>query len=116
MTNELFEALESVQDGNLDVYYGDKVEGPITILLDKGWIRLKEDTLTGVQYAELTSKGLLELNCWRLSRTRKGETPQEPEADRLLSCPACGGTGQDDPPPGKYHGKCPKCGGTGKQS
>lgn len=33
-----------------------------------------------------------------------------------VPCPACGGTGQDDPPPGKYHGLCPKCGGSGKQN
>ena len=33
-----------------------------------------------------------------------------------VPCSACGGTGQDDPPPGKYHGLCPKCGGTGKQN
>ena len=31
-------------------------------------------------------------------------------------CSACGGTGQDDPPPGKYHGLCLKCGGSGKQN
>jgi len=29
-------------------------------------------------------------------------------------CPDCGGTGQDDPPPGKYHGLCSTCGGSGK--
>ena len=33
-----------------------------------------------------------------------------------VPCSACGGTGQDDPPPGKYHGLCPKCGGSGKQN
>ena len=32
-----------------------------------------------------------------------------------VPCSDCGGTGQDDPPPGKYHGLCPKCGGSGKQ-
>ena len=26
-------------------------------------------------------------------------------------CTICGGTGQDDPPPGKYHGICPVCKG-----
>lgn len=30
-----------------------------------------------------------------------------------IECPACHGTGQDDPPPGYYHGKCPACGGSG---
>ena len=29
-------------------------------------------------------------------------------------CEVCNGTGQDDPPPGSYHGICPKCNGTGK--
>uniref|UniRef100_A0A6M3LVY7 Uncharacterized protein n=1 Tax=viral metagenome TaxID=1070528 RepID=A0A6M3LVY7_9ZZZZ len=31
------------------------------------------------------------------------------------NCPVCGGTGQDDPPPGKYHGLCSICGDTGKK-
>ena len=29
-------------------------------------------------------------------------------------CKACHGTGQDDPPPGKYHGICSECNGTGR--
>jgi hypothetical protein len=29
------------------------------------------------------------------------------------TCPECLGTGQDDPPPGKYHGLCTKCNGKG---
>lgn len=33
-----------------------------------------------------------------------------------VPCSACGGTGQDDPPPDKYHGLCPACGGSGKQN
>ncbi len=32
-----------------------------------------------------------------------------------VPCKMCGGTGQDDPPPGKYHGLCPRCGGNGKE-
>lgn len=28
-------------------------------------------------------------------------------------CPICGGTGQDDPSPGKRHGICSECGGAG---
>lgn len=32
------------------------------------------------------------------------------------TCPTCGGTGQDDPPLGKYHGLCSHCGGSGKLS
>lgn len=31
-------------------------------------------------------------------------------------CSGCGGTGQDDPPPGKYHGICQECNGTGKKN
>ena len=31
-----------------------------------------------------------------------------------VECPACHGTGQDNPPPGYYHGKCPTCGGRGR--
>jgi hypothetical protein len=30
-------------------------------------------------------------------------------------CSICGGTGQDDPVPGKYHGLCKRCNGTGKE-
>lgn len=33
----------------------------------------------------------------------------------LPACSTCGGTGQDDPPPGKYHGICTVCNGTGKK-
>jgi DnaJ-class molecular chaperone len=41
-----------------------------------------------------------------------GRSPnQEPNTQ---ICPECGGTGQDNPPPGKYHGICKKCNGTGK--
>ena len=29
-------------------------------------------------------------------------------------CPDCRGSGQDDPPPGKYHGLCQTCNGTGQ--
>jgi len=28
-------------------------------------------------------------------------------------CTVCGGTGQDDPAPGKYHGVCKHCNGSG---
>jgi hypothetical protein len=31
-----------------------------------------------------------------------------------VSCPDCRGTGQDNPPPGEYHGLCPCCKGKGK--
>ena len=31
-----------------------------------------------------------------------------------IECPACHGTGQDDPPPEYYHGKCQACGGGGR--
>jgi DnaJ-class molecular chaperone len=31
------------------------------------------------------------------------------------TCRICGGTGQDDPPPGKYHGLCIHCGGSGQE-
>lgn len=33
-----------------------------------------------------------------------------------VPCSVCGGTGQSDPPPGKYHGLCLACNGTGKQN
>lgn len=36
--------------------------------------------------------------------------------DRIIYpiCTFCGGTGQDNPEPGKYHGICEMCNGTGK--
>ena len=36
------------------------------------------------------------------------------KSEKEVVCSVCGGTGQDDPPPGKYHGLCGSCKGTGK--
>lgn len=46
---------------------------------------------------------------------RKGKLKKECMCVKEVGCPACGGTGQDKPPPGKYHGICSECAGTGKK-
>ena len=50
---------------------------------------------------------------------RVSQKPKKSSRQALMVqvvCSACGGTGLDDPPPGKYYGLCPECKGIGKIS
>jgi len=51
-----------------------------------------------------TNKVLARIAAPKLSRQRSARI-----------CLECGGTGQNDSPPGKYHGLCHTCSGTGKR-
>lgn len=68
MTDSEFNALETVEQGSLDVCYGMQILEATRLMINKGWIVLTEEQLSGTQCARITSKGYMELNNERKRR------------------------------------------------
>ena len=74
---------------------------------------IKEDVCHHLTYEELIGALLLARDI--VGVPVKSRPPYPQVMSPKVACPVCLGTGQDDPPPGKYHGICAVCNGTGSK-
>jgi hypothetical protein len=104
---------------------GTPYEYALRVAYDGDFRTPSDCTLNSVYSVENINKGITPWlrtwkdNAWIFAGTpydgfcqwvkANGGTVYEPKP----ICTVCGGTGQDDPAPGKYHGLCEHCGGTG---